>query len=164
MAVATRPTPEQALEHWVNANGNAELAAERLFGRDTPNATYQLNALLASDPTTTVALKQAMRAFVLLDSYEVYQAIRSVFMEKASKLDPYEAARAFKGVLEAIQAYTSDNTSTTNINVFETVMAQLPPQVRDALKELSGGNAHADAIEGSWSVVDHDGPDGVDEC
>jgi hypothetical protein len=69
-------TAQDAISAIVAAEGNLDLAAERLFGfEEGTNSRAQLIALLAEDPTAHANLQRTLRTLSLMEAFATFKEV-----------------------------------------------------------------------------------------
>lgn len=125
---------EQALAALIYAQGKPALAAERLGLQDADT----LLAAMVMDEAIHEKMRVAMRAFTLIRLLGVAESLEDTLMERIDELEAKDVAKLFASILTLADLMTRGSQgSTTNINVYETLMRVLPPEVRHALRVVS---------------------------
>lgn len=139
--------PTQALQALVMAQGDPALAADRL-GLASGDA---LLAALALDERVHDQARAVFRFFELTAVQGATRRVQDKLLEYLDddKLDPRDIVRLYPALVTAVELLTKGGAaaggSTTNINIYETIMRAVPPEVRGALRALMpGGPALAD--------------------
>lgn len=127
-------TGEAALKALVYAQGNPALAAERL-GMKNADA---LLAAIVMDQDTHEQMRLVMRAFTLVRLLGVAESLETIVFERVDELDAKDVAKLFHGILSLADLMTRSAASTTNniVNIQETLLRVLPPEVRAAFRVI----------------------------
>lgn len=137
---------EQALAALIYAQGKPALAAERLGLQDADT----LLAAMVMDEAIHEKMRIAMRAFTLIRLLGVAESLEDTLMERIDDLETKEVAKLFASVLTLADLMTRGPAGgTTNINIQETLLRVLPPEVRHALRVVQGN---------SMDSIMHEGP------
>lgn len=125
-------TGEAALKALVYAQGNPGLAAERLGMKDADT----LLATIVMDEDTHEQMRVVMRAFTLVRLLGVAENLETILFERVDELEAKDVARLFQGILSLADLMTRSAASTTNniVNIQETLLRVLPPEVRAAFR------------------------------
>ena len=117
-------------------DGDLALTAERLLGNKL--AQDQLLAAITSEPESVNAFAAKARAYMILKTISMFSATHTVAMSQIHELTAKQAAQYALDIATIIEKLTvaPKATNNTTVNVFETILRTLPPQVGDAIKEL----------------------------
>lgn len=137
-------TSRDAIAELVLANGDLALAAERLYG--SSSAANRLVALIAGDMSAPAMLSAQMRTLATINMFATLNKVQAELNDKVSLLDPYDLSKTYTAILDKVLAATDNHESTSNININEVVMSILPPEAREALKQL---------VADQPTVIDH---------
>lgn len=165
-----RLTSQDAINAVVAAEGDLDLAAERLFGYTPTSAASaasalvgddepatplsytnktKLVALLAEDPSTQQDLQRILRTLSMLKAFSTFNLVATTVDGTLDNMNANERAKFMKNLLDSLAVLTDDHTQTvnsnnTNLNVglTEAVMKNLSPDVREAIKVLTAGEGN----------------------
>lgn len=140
-------TSREAIGALVLANGDLALAAERLYG--TATAASRLVALIASDMSAPAMLAAQMRTLATVNMFATLNKVQRELDGKISLMEPYDLSKTYTAILDKVLAATDNHESTQNINMTEVVLSILPPEAREALKQLVSDSP-------APAVIDHD--------
>jgi hypothetical protein len=137
-------TAQDAISAIVAAEGNLDLAAERLFGfEEGTNSRAQLIALLAEDPTAHANLQRTLRTLSLMEAFATFKEVALSVRGTLDTLEPHARSRLLKQLLDSIAILTDDHTQNINsqstrlnLSLTEAVYKSLPPDVQQALKVI----------------------------
>lgn len=121
-----------AVDALIGANGDADLAAERLH---VPKQV--LIAAIAADPLAHDSLAKQLRTLALLGTYEMLDLSRVAYTASIPELEPKQLARTVIALAALVAQLTDTHTQTSNVNITEVVLRMLPPDAREALKLLA---------------------------
>lgn len=121
---------EEALRQYINADGNIHLAAERC--NKMPLSEFV--ALLSEQPQ---ALQRIMRTRALIGAFETLTLLTVELKTSIPMLEPADLLKAYTNMLSSIDKLTAAPTVTNNLNINEYMLAQLPPDAREALAVLT---------------------------
>lgn len=125
---------ERALQALIYAQGSPALAAERLGLSDADT----LLAAMVMDEAIHEKMRVAMRAFTLIRLLGVAESLETTLMERIEEMEAKDIAKLFASILTLADLMTRGAAnSTTNINIQETLLKVLPPDVRAALRVVS---------------------------
>lgn len=124
--------PQTALRALVHAQGQPALAAERLGLRSADD----LLAVMVLDETIHDQMRQVMRAFLMIRLLGVANTLEQEVLGRLDELDAKETGRLFASIITLADLLTksTQSNSTVDINVQQTVMRMLPPDVRRAFQ------------------------------
>jgi len=128
--LSTVPTAQDALTALISSEGNIALAAERL--RCQP-------AHLIQSLTTGIPFSELQNTFRTLMSIHLYQSIMTtsrVYEAVLVDLDPIKVASTYTTLLNLLASITQNQVAPVNINLQETVLKLLPPEIRQTVVEL----------------------------
>lgn len=159
------PSTQEAIDAVINAEGDLDLAAERLYGyHEGQNLKTRLVALLSRDKTATSDLQRALRTLTMLQTFQSLKLTGVVVDASLEKLDAEARTRFYTALITALQSLTDDKTQTINANststslsmsMSEQVFKDLPPAVQQALKVLqSKAASDASAPDREFSLGD----------
>jgi hypothetical protein len=116
-------------------NGIVPLTAEKLH-----LPAQQIINALATDPTAIDLLAKYFRVKVMLDSFRDLQVVSSIVMQGMAESEYADDIKHLSVQSQIFLELTRApaNAPTTNINVFDKVMAMLPKEVRDAVAVAAG--------------------------
>jgi hypothetical protein len=118
----------------IEAGGDLDLVAERLLG--SKQLQDQVLSLISSDQVSLDIFAAKIRAFSLVKTMSIFNALSYRVMMAIPDLKPEESIKAFSKIADVMERMTKNQTQqTNNINIFETIMSQVPPSVAKALKE-----------------------------
>lgn len=148
-ATGAWPPPEamngaRALDALVWSQGQPAVAAERL---GLPDADSLLAAIVM-DETQQERLRVVMRSFAMLRLLGTAQQMEDLLMERIEQLDAPTIAKLFSQVLALADQMTRGSMATAgtaSTDPREALFKALPPNVRQALRIVQGGEM-ADAI------------------
>lgn len=120
--------PEQALEAYINADGNIHLASERLHISPT-----QFTEILSQD---YVGIQRLLRTKTLLSMYTAFEHSQAELGKSIGMMEPQDVAKTFIGVATILEKLTANSQNVT-LNIHEYMMKMLPPDVREALTVLT---------------------------
>lgn len=127
-------TTEQALDAYVQADGNVHLAAERLFSVRVPNRLTLFMDLLAQDH---VGLQRILRTRLILNMYTVFEASQVHLTQSLAMMEGEDIAKTFIGLANTLEKLTANAAPNVNINIHEYMMRMLPPEAREAFQILT---------------------------
>lgn len=128
-------TTEQALDAYVQADGNVHLAAERLFSVKVPNRLTLFMDLLAQDH---VGLQRILRTRLILNMYTVFEASQVHLTQSLAMMEGEDIAKTFIGLANTLEKLTANQSNANvNINIHEYMMRMLPPEAREAFQILT---------------------------
>src|SRR3972149_10505675 len=133
MTIATEYTSYDCIDAIVKAQGNLNLAAERLH--ISPST---LTLIISQDPQGYESLQRQLRILTLLSSSMMLHVAQIALQTSIADLTPFEASKTYLSLLDSIQTFTDPHTQTqnSNVNITEVVMRMLPPSARQALLDL----------------------------
>jgi hypothetical protein len=120
-----------ALMQIIRANGNINLAAERL--RTTPG---ELTAVIAQDKVASTLLNEQVRVSTLLSIFHLVNLTKVTLEAVLPDLEPNDVSKTFASLVDAISRITEKQQQVNNVNVNEFIMRSLPPKVRKALVSI----------------------------
>jgi hypothetical protein len=130
------PNADPYITELMVADGNIALAAERLHIKPA-----QLLYEIARDPSSQQLIDSYLRLYSSIKTFQMIGEAQLILMQTVSQLEPAQAARHFTSLLTAIEALTrrsqTTNQTTNNVNLFETALKRLPPEIADHLKLLA---------------------------
>jgi len=124
-------TTEQALDAYIQADGNIHLAAERTYGDNNHLAQYL--DLLSQDH---VSLQRLLRTRVLLNLFTVFEQSQSVLIKGLDMMDSEDIAKTFIGIASTLEKMTASQQN-IQLNIHEYMLRQLPPEAREAFQILT---------------------------
>lgn len=136
-----------AIAELVLANGDLNLAAERLYG--TATAAPRLVALIAGDMSAPAMLAAQMRTLATINMFATLNKVQAELDGRIGNMEPYELSKTYTTILDKVLQATDNHESTQNINVQEVILSILPPEAREALKQLVSDSP-------APAVIDHD--------
>lgn len=125
---------DEALNQLVESNGNIALAAERLHIKP---------AELIKAIATSMPASEVMNMFRTLLAVNLYQSVLltgAVYETQLASLDPYDVAKTYTTLLNLLASITQNQVAPVNINLQETVLKLLPPEIRNTVVELVNSN------------------------
>src|SRR5262245_16135048 len=127
LALTENNSSRAALQAIVAAQGNIEVAAEILH--TSPSA---LIAAIVVDENNYDTLQKYLRTFSLIRSFTLLDSLHTALTSELAEgsLRGREIAKAYTDTAALVDRLTDNHTTTTNVNVFETVMKTLPPRVQ----------------------------------
>lgn len=167
------PTATDAISQVLLAEGDLNLAAERLFGyQEGGRAKAQLIALLAEDPSTQQDLQRMLRTLAMLQAFQTFKDTALVVSETLDRIDANARATFMNRLAQTIAVLTDDHTTTSNTNstslsvsLTEQVMKSLSPDVQQAIRALQAPvdvpneSPEVDQVlQGQWGIVEGDLP------
>lgn len=165
-----RYTSHDAINAVVAAEGDLDLAAERLFGftdsggdGESYNNKTKLIALLAEDAAAQQDLQRILRTLSMLKAFSTFNVVAMTVDGTLENLSADSRSKLMVKLLDMLSVLTDDHTQTLNsnqtrlnLNMTEAVMKQLPPDIQQAVKMLSVGSNEDEAGFGSEDIVDAD--------
>lgn len=133
----------------LEADGRVPLAAERL---KLSVGEFLYN--IASDPEAQTTIERALRIFTTIKLFESLGEANIVMKHNISNLEPMESSKTFTNICELIERATRTTGNETNINIFDTAMRMVPPEVRTALEVMAQQRAKDKDM-----VIDHSDTD-----
>lgn len=120
----------------IEAEGDLDLVADRLFGSKA--AQDKVLSYITADRTSLDNFAAKTRAYSLIKLMGIFSALGYKVMLSMGDLKPDEAMKSFIKVADVMERMTkaTANTTTNNLNVFETIMGQVPPSIAEALKQV----------------------------
>lgn len=167
-----RLTAHDAINAVVAAEGDLELAAERLFGYTTEDGSEvsaysnktKLIALLAEDASAQQDLQRILRTLSLLRAFASFNLVSTTIDGTLEHLDANNRARLMTRLLDSIAVLTDDHTqnintkqTNLNMNMTEALMKKLPPDIQQAVKVLAAGELDENSnstLDAEWSLGD----------
>lgn len=119
------------------AGGNVALAAERLFGPTTPNATAYLMASIAQDPMAQENLNGQLRTLTTLKTFDALNQVMLYLPNVMHDMEPAEFGRLFGDILKHMSTLTTPNARQNDpADALQRLLNTLPPTARRALVTL----------------------------
>lgn len=110
----------------------------RLTSEKLKVPTAQIVAKIVADPSSPAILAQQLRTYAMLGMATSLAKAQTSFIQALPNLSPYDASKTYTTLIAQVLAATNPNEGmTTNINVTEVIMRMMPPEAREALKQLS---------------------------
>lgn len=139
------PTAQDAVREIIKAEGDLDLAGERLFGpkplhpdRNYLPARARLVMLVAEDPQAVADLQKHLRTLTLLQAYQSARLVGISVDGSIQNQKPEDLVRLYNVLLTNVATLTDDHTQTQNLNaqlsVGDALMANLPPEIKEALR------------------------------
>lgn len=151
----TGPSAQDAIAYIVGAEGDLDLAAERLFGVTSPANPYpraQLITLVAEDPNSAELLASKLRTLTILQAFNSVRLVGATVDGSLDRLTASDRSKLYTSLLSIISGLTDEhstninaniNSNSTSLSLTEHVMSKLPPNIQEAMKVLmlpsSGG-------------------------
>jgi hypothetical protein len=150
LAPPVGPTGEEAVSAILAAEGDLDLAGERLYGPcETPGANKaRLQRLIGEDPDLSKTLHRSLRTIALLQAFSTFKATAVAVENTLDKMDANQRARFMNMLLQSMTVLTDDHTQTINstsqhtalnLSLTEAVFKELPPDIQQALKVINSG-------------------------
>lgn len=131
---ATHPNAQPYLAELIACDGKIKVAAEHL---DITPA--QLIMEIARDPEAQKQMDQYLRLYATFKAFQMLGESQMQLHASIHELKGNEAARHFTTLLTVIENFTKRtpaNSTTNNVNLFESALKHLPAEVADALRVL----------------------------
>ena len=125
------PTEQEAALALVTANGNTNLAAERLH-----IAPSQLILLLSSSDLSR--LNMQIKASLAIRTFTLVNKLQDALEASIQDMEPKDMARAFTSLLNAIPALLPSNQPAAKPITPEDILNALPQSIREAVEAELG--------------------------
>jgi hypothetical protein len=127
-------TAEEALNYLIISDGNIALAAERAHA--TP---AQLLAIL-SQQLPAAELQTTLRTLMSIHLYQSVMTTARVYEAALIDLAPMDVAKTYTTLLTLLANITQNTVAPVTINLQETVLKMLPPEIRQTVVNLVQSN------------------------
>jgi hypothetical protein len=131
----------------VAAEGDLDLATERLFGYHNPQADRaRLIATIADDPPAVGILKENLRTLAMLQAFQSVRAVGIAVDGTLQNQSPHDLIKLYTNLMGILATFTDDHKSTIEGNfsslnlTADVVLNQFPKDVQDAIKVLLAPN------------------------
>jgi len=147
-AATEGPSASDAVMEIVKAEGDLDLAGERLFGptplrpeRGWLPQRSRLIALLANDPQAILDLQKNLRILTMLQTYSSARKIGAVVEGLVDRLPSDDLVKLYGTLLTQVGTLTDDHTINQNLNANlsfpDALASKMPPHVAEAFKVLA---------------------------
>jgi hypothetical protein len=135
------PSPQEAIEYVIAAQGNTKLAAGRL-NRDTklkdPNSPEiteaRLLTIITQDPNSLNTLTTQIRLLTIMQATDAFRLTHAAFLANLPELSPPAIARTYLALLTTMTQLA--DLSITPTDPYDAIMRSLPPEVSSAVQKL----------------------------
>lgn len=128
-------TSEEAISLLIQCDGNLNLAVAK---SRLPKSDF---LSLLSDTATLSILLEKMNALALLRVFDLFNKSALVAEAALADLEPKDAVKNFATLAQQIAAITDSPTTTNNINIADVTLKMLPPEIREAVINLTAIDA-----------------------
>lgn len=136
-----QPSPQEAIEYVIAAQGNTKLAAARLNAICNPqrNKDYELTearllTIIAQDPNSLNTLTVQIKLLTVMQATDAFRLTHQAFLASLGELTAPAIARTYINMLSTMTTLSEMSTPTTD--PYDAVMRSLPSEVAAAVQEL----------------------------
>jgi hypothetical protein len=167
------PTALDCIAAIVAAEGDLDLATERLFGYHSPQADRaRLIATIADDPPSVGILKENLRTLAMLQAYQSMRSVGIAVDGTLQNQSPHDLIKLYTNLMGILATFTDDHKSTIEGNfsslnlTADVVLSKFPKDVQDAIKVLlvpepleptSHLNPNQPYTNGTTQIIEHQG-------
>lgn len=143
------PSPQEAIEYVIAAQGNTKLAAARLnrdYKERTPNnpldstkppdeiTEARLLTIITQDPNSLNTLTTQIRLLTVMQAADAFRLTHQAFLASLPELSPSSIARTYLSLLTTMT--TLSNLSSPAADPYDAIMRSLPSEVSGAINKL----------------------------
>lgn len=139
------PSPQEAIEYVIAAQGNTKLAAARLnrdykekHALDSTNheeiTEARLLTIITQDPNSLNTLTTQIRLLTVMQAADAFRLTHQAFLASLPELSPSSIARTYLSLLTTMT--TLSNLSSPAADPYDAIMRSLPSEVSGAINKL----------------------------